>query len=71
MAYDATSGRDPGGGWCLACRRPLESNQSAMRIEFQTDPDGREGLSGLYHKACAKPFRSLARIINMNPGARF
>jgi hypothetical protein len=71
MAYDASSGRDPRGGWCLACRRPLEDGQPVTRISFQTDPEGKEGLSGLYHKLCAKPFSELAKVINLNPWARF
>jgi hypothetical protein len=71
MAYDACSGRDPRGGWCLACRKPLESGQPVTRIDFQTDPDGRRGLSGLYHKVCSKPFSELAKVINLNPWARF
>lgn len=71
MAYDASSGRDPRGGWCLACKRPLENGQPTVRIDFQTDPDGQRGLSGLYHKLCGKPFSELAKVINLNPWARF
>lgn len=71
MAYDATSGRDPRGGWCLACRQPLEGSQPTIRIDFQSDPDGRRGLSGLYHKNCGKPFTALARVINLNPWSGF
>ena len=71
MAYDASSGRDPRGGWCLGCKRPLENGQPTMRIDFQTDPDGQRGLSGLYHKLCGKPFSELAKVINLNPWARF
>jgi hypothetical protein len=71
MAYDATFGGNAGRGWCLACRRPLDGDRLVARIDFQSDPDGRQGLSGLYHKACARPFASMARIINMNPWAGF
>jgi hypothetical protein len=71
MAYDASSGRDPRGGWCLACRRPLDDGQPVTRISFQTDPEGKQGLSGLYHRICGKPFSELAKVINLNPWARF
>jgi hypothetical protein len=71
MAYDASSDRDPRGGWCLACRQPLENGEPTVRIDFQSDPDGHRGLSGYYHRLCSKPFRELAKVINLNPWARF
>jgi len=58
----------PGGGGgpiCLSCRRLIERGQRA-RIEFNTDPNGDDGLTGDYHIACSKPFAALARVINMN-----
>jgi hypothetical protein len=53
--------------WCLACKQPILTQQRATRVEFQTDPEGLNGLTGEYHLECSKPFSSLARVINMNP----
>jgi hypothetical protein len=39
-------------------------------VHFQNDPEGTEGLTGLYHLQCGKRFQSLARVINTNPWAR-
>ena len=52
---------------CLACKKPILTQHRATRVEFQTDPDGLNGLTGEYHLECSKPFSSLARVINMNP----
>ena len=56
---------------CLACRQPIADGQRVTRIDFHSDPDGTGGLSGLYHVLCGKPYQSLARVVNMNPWARF
>jgi len=45
--------------------------ERSTRIDFQTDPDGMAGLSGLYHTACSRPYQSLARVVNMNLWGRF
>jgi hypothetical protein len=58
-----------GGGYgplCCACKLPIFPGQRTTRVEFNTDPDGAEGLTGDYHLACAKPYASLARIINLD-----
>jgi hypothetical protein len=64
-----------GGGWrprtCRACKQPILKDHRATRIEFRTDPSGAEGLTGDYHVACSKPFASLARVVNMNPWAKY
>ena len=60
--------KSPGGGggpFCLSCRQLIGRGQRA-RVEFNTDPNGDEGLTGDYHIACSKPFAALARVINMN-----
>jgi hypothetical protein len=59
-----------GGGFnsrsCLSCKQPIRESERAMRVEFNTDPNGTRGLTGEYHLACSKPFASMARVINMN-----
>ena len=42
-----------------------------MRLEFQNDPAGTLGLTGMYHRPCSKPFQSFARIMNMSPWRGF
>jgi hypothetical protein len=64
-------GGEPRLPWCRACREPIRRGQPATRIDFQTDPDGRQGLTGMYHQQCASPFASLARVVNMNLWSRF
>lgn len=54
---------------CRACKQPILKDQRATRVEFQTDPDGANGLTGDYHSDCSKPFASLARVVNLNPWA--
>jgi hypothetical protein len=53
--------------WCLACKQPILTQQRATRVEFQSDPEGLNGLTGEYHVERSKPFASLARVINLNP----
>ena len=69
MAYLKTMEDGPGRPplSCNACKRPIADEQQATRVDFQTDPDGARGLSGMYHTACSKVFQSLARVVNMNP----
>jgi hypothetical protein len=55
---------------CRACKQSILEHHRAVRIEFQTDPHGLNGLTGDYHQQCSKPFASLARVINMNPWGR-
>ena len=73
MAYFGTIGGDPPRRYssCLACKQPIADGQHSTRVEFQNDPDGSAGLSGLYHTACSRPYQSLARVVNMNPWTRF
>ena len=73
MAYYGTIGGGPPRRYpiCMACKQPITDGQGSTRIEFQTDPDGSAGLSGLYHTPCSKPYQSLARVVNMNPWGRF
>jgi hypothetical protein len=73
MAYYGTIGGDPPRRYssCLACKQPITDGQLSTRVEFQNDPDGSGGLSGLYHTSCSRPYQSLARVVNMNPWTRF
>lgn len=56
MAYDAEPGGDPRGPWCPKCRLPIKAGDPATRMQFTSDPDGKLGLSGVWHGECAKPF---------------
>lgn len=72
MLYDSSNGDNGGfdGPWCVRCSQPVLKSEPSERISFPQDPHGHEGLSGLYHARCAKPFSSLARILNLRlPGA--
>src|SRR5262249_52632184 len=60
MPFDEARGGEPEGTSCKACRHPIWHGQAATRVEFANDPSGAQGLTGLYHEACARPFRSLA-----------
>ena len=71
MPLDGMFANEPGNPWCRACREPIWKGQPAARVDFQTDPDGSHGLTGLYHRECSKVFRSLARVVNMNPWGGF
>ena len=65
MYLDEKSPGGGGGPYCLSCRQMIGHGQRA-RVEFNTDPNGEDGLTGDYHIACSKPFAALARVINMN-----
>ena len=58
-------GGGPGGPACRACKQQILEGERSMRIAFDTDPNGRQGITGEYHVACSKPFDSLARATNM------
>lgn len=64
-------GSGPNGPWCTSCHTPIAPGQKSVRVDFDTDPQGHRGLSGLYHETCGKPFASLARAINMMSVRRF
>jgi hypothetical protein len=66
-----SGGSGPHGSWCTSCRGPITPEQRSVRIDFANDPQGHRGLSGLYHEQCGKPFRSLARVVNLNWFGRF
>jgi hypothetical protein len=54
-----------GRGWCLSCKQPIDDNEPSTRVEFASDPAGREGLTGDYHVPCSRPYASLARALDM------
>jgi hypothetical protein len=70
MPLDGTFGSNPRLPLCKACRQLIGPGEPATRVHFQNDPEGTEGLTGLYHLQCGKRFQSLARVINTNPWAR-
>jgi hypothetical protein len=71
MPFDEMPAGAPGGPCCKACRQPIWPGQPATRLEFQNDPAGTLGLTGMYHRPCSKPYQSLARIMNMSPWRGF
>jgi hypothetical protein len=64
-------GSGPSEPCCTSCREPITSQERSMRINFENDPHGHRGLTGLYHEHCGKPFQSLARVVNLNWSGRF
>jgi hypothetical protein len=64
MAYDSSFGGDPHGGWCKACRKPIEDAQPVVRIDFPAT-SGAADMNGLYHATCSKPYSSLAHALSM------
>lgn len=72
MPFDSLPGGSGGshdGPWCVRCHKPVLSDEPSERISFPNDPHGHRGLTGLYHARCAKPFSSLAHIMNLRPFA--
>ena len=53
------------GPWCRACKQPIAKSEPATHIHFENDPHGFEGLTGDYHTACSKPFRSIADVLDV------
>jgi hypothetical protein len=68
MLLDETNG---GGGhrgpWCPSCRQPILEGQRTIEVRFDVDPNGFRGYTGTYHVGCARPFTSMAHILNMDP----
>jgi hypothetical protein len=54
-----------GGPSCRSCKNPILEAERSVRIVFQSDPAGADGLTGDYHVACSKPFESLSRALSM------
>jgi hypothetical protein len=72
MALDGTFDRNPHLPLCRACRELIGPGEPVTRVDFRTDPDGKQGLTGLYHRRCGKRFASLARALSMmNAWGRF
>jgi len=72
MPFDSLGGGSGGdsGPFCVRCNLPI-GDEPSQRLHFQQDPHGHQGLSGLYHKRCAKPYASFERILNINTWSRF
>jgi hypothetical protein len=66
-----SGGSGPNEPFCTSCRAPIADGQRSIRIDFDNDPHGHRGLSGLYHEQCGRPFASMARVMNMNWFGRF
>ncbi|MBV9994845.1 MAG: hypothetical protein JO127_06500 [Caulobacteraceae bacterium] len=56
MAYDAEPGGDPRGPWCKGCKTAIAPGQASTRLHVLQDPDGKLGLTGLWHAECARPY---------------
>ena len=52
---------------CCGCKEPIREGDRAMHVRFNSDPTGEKGLTGEYHLACGKAFKSIAHVMNMNP----
>ena len=68
MAYkiETSGGGGPVGPWCRRCTLPIPETEPAQHIDFVNDPDGKlRELNGLYHAACAEPYLSLSRLMNL------
>jgi hypothetical protein len=59
---DGFSGGGSEGPVCRACKQPILKGQPTTRVIFEGNP---HGMSGDYHRACSKPFASLAGALNM------
>ncbi len=47
---------------CKACKQPIAKGQPVTRVVFDGNA---HDMSGDYHKACGKPFASMANSLNM------
>jgi hypothetical protein len=67
VAFDPmpSGGSGPHGPWCTSCKAPITVGQRSVRIDFNNDPHGHKGFTGLYHIECSKPFASMARVLKM------
>jgi hypothetical protein len=65
------SGGGPERPHCTSCGAPIAEGQRSIRVNFNHDPKGHRGLSGLYHEQCSKPFAAFARVMNLNWIGRF
>ena len=59
---DGFSGGGAEGPVCKACKQPILKGQPVTRVSFD---DNAHGMSGDYHRACSKPYDSLARALGM------
>ena len=66
MAYlPMPEGGGPHEPWCTSCKAPITDGQRSVRIAFDHDPHGYQGLTGIYHVHCSRPFQSLARALKV------
>ena len=71
MALDGTPDRNPRLPLCRGCRQLIAPGEPTTHVDFRTDPDGAQGLTGLYHRPCGKRFASLARAVGIDLWGRF
>ena len=51
---------------CRSCKQPIAPGSPSETLSFANEGEHRlEELSGLYHAACARPFASLQRAMDM------
>ena len=66
MFLDSYWQGEPPGPVCRSCKQPIGKDQAAEEVQFPHDPDRQtHEMSGLYHAACARPFRSIAHALKM------
>lgn len=56
MAYDAEPGGDPRGPWRKRCKSPILQDHPSTHVLIREDPDGKLGLTCLWHAECARPY---------------
>ncbi len=57
---------DPPGPRCKSCKEPIAPGAPSEELEFPSNTQHQlEGMSGLYHSSCAKPYASILRAMNM------
>lgn len=61
----------PNGYWdegplCKSCKRLIDPSEPSQELRFSVLDDRRfDGMDGLYHSICAKPFLSVLRAMDM------
>lgn len=70
MFMDIPAGGEPGPEpippRCRSCKQPISPDEPRRTLTFPSNSDYRfDELNGLYHAACARPFASLQRAMDM------
>jgi hypothetical protein len=72
MFLDSFWQGEPPGPVCRSCKQPIGENERIEEVQFPHDPEhNTHEMSGVYHAACARPFRSIAYALRMLGGGFF